>query len=80
MREVFIAHAKHEERDEFPRLFEQYDEEKLRSLAKAVQAAETIAPTRPHPGIESPEANFLLGPAAAIADRVRDLIRGALGK
>jgi hemerythrin superfamily protein len=80
LREDVLAHAKHEERDEFPRLFEQYDDEKLRSLAKAVQAAETIAPTRPHPGVESPEANFLLGPAAGVADRVRDLIRGALGK
>jgi hypothetical protein len=44
----------------------------------AVRAAEAIAPTRPHPGVQSAKANLLLGPPSAIMDRTRDLIRSAL--
>jgi hemerythrin superfamily protein len=80
LREDVLAHAEHEEREEFPRLRDRYDEEELRSLAGALRAAESIAPTRPHPGVESPAANFLLGPPTAVVDKVRDLIRGALGR
>jgi hypothetical protein len=54
--------------------------DKLKSLADAVRAAGTIAPTRPHPGVESPAANFLLGPPTAVVDKARDLIRNALGR
>jgi hemerythrin superfamily protein len=80
LREDVLAHAGHEEREEFPRLRAYYDAEKLKSLAGAVRAAELIAPTRPHPGVESPAANFLLGPPTAVADKVRDLIRNTLGR
>jgi len=80
LREDVLAHAGHEEREEFPRLRARFTEEELRSLARAVRAAERIAPTRPHPGVESPEANFLLGPPTALMDRARDLIRSALGR
>jgi hypothetical protein len=34
-------------------------------------------PTRPHPGAESTTANLITGPATAVADQVRDLIREA---
>jgi hemerythrin superfamily protein len=80
LRDDVIAHAEHEEREEFPLLRTAYDDNRLRQLALAVRAAEAIAPTRPHPGLESPAANLLLGPPAAIMDRARDLIRGALGR
>ena len=78
LREAVLAHAEHEEREEFPRLQAAYDSEQLQTMAKAARAAEAIAPTRPHPGIESPAANLLVGPPAAIMDRARDLIRSAL--
>jgi len=39
-----------------------------------------MAPTHPHPGVESATKNVLLGPAAAIVDRTRDAIRNAMGK
>jgi hypothetical protein len=52
----------------------------LVALGKAVRAAELIAPTRPHPGVESPVANFLLGPPTAVVDKVRDVVRNTLGK
>jgi hemerythrin superfamily protein len=78
LRDDVLAHAEHEERDEFPRLREQYDQDRLHAMAKAVRAAETVAPTRPHPGIESPGAAMLLGPPIALFDRARDLVRDAL--
>ncbi|GGP71873.1 hemerythrin domain-containing protein [Saccharothrix coeruleofusca] len=80
LREDVLAHAEHEEREEFPRLRQEYDGDRLRALAKAVRAAEAVAPTRPHPGVESPAANFLLGPPTALMDRARDLIRSALNR
>src|SRR4051812_38614047 len=80
LRDDVLAHAEHEEREEFPRLRAHCDAEELRSLAGAVRAAESIAPTRPHPGVESPAANFLLGPPTAVVDKVRDLIRNTLGR
>jgi hypothetical protein len=61
-------------------LREQHDEARLRAMASTVRVAEKIAPTRPHPGVESATKNLLLGPPAAIVDRVRDAIRGALGR
>ncbi len=80
LRDDVLAHAEHEEREEFPLLRAAYDADRLRGMAKAVRAAEAIAPTRPHPGVEGPLANALLGPPVAIMDRARDLIRTALGR
>ncbi|MEU7619482.1 hypothetical protein AB0M91_25595 [Micromonospora rifamycinica] len=47
----------------------------MRSLATAVRAAEVTAPTRPHRGTRSATGNLALGPAPAVVDRVRDLLR-----
>jgi hemerythrin superfamily protein len=71
-----IDHAMHEERDEFVTLRSQNDPQKLRRMAGAVRAAEAIAPTRPHPAAgESPVANMVAGPPAALFDRARDAVR-----
>jgi len=78
LRDDVLAHAEHEEREEFPRLRTACSPEQLRGMALAVRAAEAVAPTRPHPGVESAKANLLLGPPTAIMDRARDLIRGVL--
>ncbi|MFL6143709.1 MAG: hemerythrin domain-containing protein [Labedaea sp.] len=80
LRDDVLAHARHEESAEFPLLRQAYDGDRLRNMARAVRAAEAIAPTRPHPGMESQVANVLLGPPVAIMDRARDLIRTALGR
>jgi len=79
LREDVLAHAEHEEREEFPLLRAHRPPERLRAMAATVKVAEAVGPTRPHPGVESAKANLLLGPPAAIMDRARDLIRGALG-
>ncbi|MFI0356026.1 hemerythrin domain-containing protein [Actinomadura sp. 9N407] len=70
-----LTHARAEERYEFERLGDEFDAAQRRAMATALQAAESTAPTHPRPGTESATKNMLVGPAAAIADRVRDMIR-----
>jgi hemerythrin superfamily protein len=74
--EAVTRHADREEAEEFPRLREKVPEEQLRRMAGAMRAAETRAPTRPHPAVgESASANLLAGPPLAVFDRVRDKVR-----
>jgi hemerythrin superfamily protein len=73
-----LAHAENEETEEFPLLEEQLDEAELQKLTVAVQAAERIAPTHPHPGVELGVANFALGPFVSLLDRARDAIGRAV--
>ncbi|MFF8812371.1 hemerythrin domain-containing protein [Streptomyces pactum] len=80
LREAVTAHARAEERYEFPQLRRHLEPAKLARLAKAVKAAEATAPTRPHPGTESAGKNMALGPVAAVMDRTRDAVRRAMGK
>ncbi|HET6732914.1 hemerythrin domain-containing protein [Mycobacterium sp.] len=77
-RDAVIDHADHEENEEFNKLQRKLDSADLGRMAKAVQAAEAIAPTRPHPGVESAKANFAVGPFASMLDRARDLIGAAM--
>ncbi len=78
LRDAVLNHAGQEETEEFPKLQQQLDENDLKRLAVAVRAAENIAPTRPHPGVESAKLNFAVGPFASMLDRVRDAIKQAL--
>jgi hemerythrin superfamily protein len=80
LRDAVLTHARYEERYEFPQLRAKVPAERLRTLATAVRAAEAVAPTRPHPGAESATANLVTGPALAVADRARDLVREAVRK
>jgi hemerythrin superfamily protein len=80
LRDDVLAHAEHEEREEFPLLRRTADEKRLRAMADTVKAAEAVAPTRPHPGVESAAANVVLGPPVAIMDRARDAIRKVMGR
>jgi hemerythrin superfamily protein len=77
LREAVLEHARHEERYEFTQLRQHLPAERLERLAVALEAAESIAPTRPHPGTESAKANLAAGPVLAIVDRVRDAVRRA---
>jgi hypothetical protein len=74
-----LDHAYHEEKFEFPKLERQLDADELKRLTSAVRAAEAIAPTRPHAGVESPLLNFAVGPFASMLDRARDLIQQTVG-
>ena len=77
-RDAVIDHAEHEENEEFNKLQRELDKDDLGRMAKAVQAAQAIAPTRPHPGVESAKMNFAAGPFASMLDRARDLIKQAI--
>jgi hemerythrin superfamily protein len=80
LRVAVLTHARAEERYEFHRLRDELSDAQRRGMATAVKVAGAVAPTHPHPGVESATANLILGPVAAIADRVRDLIRNATAK
>jgi hemerythrin superfamily protein len=79
LRDAVLDHARHEEDEEFPVLQREVDDDDLKRMGSAVRAAEAIAPTRPHPGVESAKLNFAVGPFASMLDRARDLIQQAIG-
>jgi len=76
-RDAVIDHAEHEESEEFTKLERNLKAEDRERMAKAVLAAEAIAPTRPHAGVESAKMNFAAGPFASMLDRARDLLKRA---
>jgi hypothetical protein len=80
LRKDVLAHAKHEEREEFPLLRKAHTPKWLEAMGRTVRAAEAVAPTRPHPGLQGATAHVLLGPPVAIIDRTRDAIRKTLGR
>jgi hypothetical protein len=77
-RDAVVEHAEREELEEFDLLQRELPPEELKRMTSAVRAAEAIAPTRPHPGVESAKLNFAVGPFASIVDRARDVISAAL--
>jgi hemerythrin superfamily protein len=80
LKQAVLDHAQSEEREEFPLLQQNTDEKTLVRMAAAVRAAEAMAPTHPHPGVESMTANLMLGPIASLVDRTRDAVRAVLGR
>ncbi|MGV2914922.1 hemerythrin domain-containing protein [Streptomyces alfalfae] len=80
LRKDVQEHARAEERYEFSHIRRSTDSANLAAMAKAVKAAEAMAPTRPHPGVESGAANMALGPVAALMDRTKDAVRKAMRK
>ncbi|BDE12983.1 MULTISPECIES: hemerythrin domain-containing protein [Mycobacterium] len=79
LRDAVLAHAEHEELEEFTKLQRNLDANEQKRMGTAVKVAEAIAPTRPHAGVESAKLNFAVGPFAAMLDRARDLMHQALG-
>lgn len=71
-----LVHARTEETEEFDRIGDALEPERLEKMRKAVEFAEKVAPTRPHPGVESATSNILAGPFAAMIDRTRDAFSG----
>lgn len=73
-----LKHAHHEETYEFRYLRARVPAVQLRALVPMVKAAEAVAPTHPHPGVESATANTLAGPVLSLFDRTKDLVRSTL--
>lgn len=70
-------HARAEEQELFPILESSLDNEKLEAMTKKLQMAEKMAPTHPHPhSPESAVGNMVVGPFVAMADKVRDALKG----
>ncbi|GGZ05179.1 hemerythrin domain-containing protein [Streptomyces poonensis] len=79
LRQNVLDHAEAEEKYEFAQFSKIADRTKLENMARAVKAAEAVAPTRPHPGADTAVKNLAVGPVAAVIDRTRDAIRKAMG-
>jgi hemerythrin superfamily protein len=77
LRLAVLTHARSEERYEFSRLRGSFGASERAALAAVVKAAEATAPTHPHPGTESATKNLLVGPLAAMTDRIRDILRSS---
>jgi hemerythrin superfamily protein len=68
-----LAHAEHEETEEFPALEAGCTPEQRQTMGKRLLTAEKVAPTRPHPAAAgSPALQWTLGPFASLLDRARD--------
>lgn len=80
LRVAVMEHARAEERYEFNQLVRETSDAERRTMALGVKAAEAIAPTHPHPGVESATMNIVVGTPTAIMDRARDVIRQATSK
>jgi hemerythrin-like domain-containing protein len=73
---ALTAHIAHEEAEEFVLLRQRLSAEELQSMAAQARFAESLAPTRSHPGTEeSAAANLLIGPPPGVFDRIRNTIR-----
>ena len=69
------SHAEAEENEEFPAVQAQCDDEKRHAMGSRLKAAESVAPTRPHPTTAgSTVAQRTVGPIASLIDRTRDAI------
>ena len=81
LKRAVLDHAAAEEREEFPLLADGLGERQLELMARAVRAAEALAPTHPHPSAGSSMAtNLVAGPIAAVVDRTRDAVRSVLDR
>ncbi|MCU1495875.1 MAG: hemerythrin protein [Acidimicrobiaceae bacterium] len=71
-----LAHAIREEQEVFPLLESHTGTEELQELGRRYEKALAAAPTHPHPHApDSPPGNIVLGPVAALVDRVRDAMK-----
>ena len=72
-------HVDDEESDQFPKLRKHVSAAALKDLGSKVEAAKTIAPTRPHPGSPNSELfHMTLGPGVGMVDRLRDALSGRI--
>lgn len=82
LRAAVVMHAVHEEQYEFRYLKQKTIAEGKKGqaamMATMLKASEAIAPTHPHPSVNSATANNLAGPMVSMFDRTRDLVRKAL--
>lgn len=76
LRMAVLDHAENEEREEFAQLRRDMSDRELERMVRTVRLSESVAPTRPHPGVETRGVNLVAGPFASMVDRARDAIVG----
>jgi hypothetical protein len=77
LREAVLRHAKAEESGAFIMLRQSEDANARTKLGAQYESAKASAPTHPHPhSPDTPPGNRIVGPVAALADKVRDAIKG----
>lgn len=73
-------HVEEEENEILPGLQQRLDAQLLEDMGNELADAKGRAPTRPHPKApDTPPANKVTGPAAALVDRIRDRIQDRPG-
>lgn len=78
LRQAVLMHANHEEREVFPALQQNTSVTDLDQLGERYEKALKAAPTHPHPHApDTPPGNTVMGPIAALMDRMRDAMRAA---
>jgi hypothetical protein len=77
LRQAVMLHAHHEEAYEF-RYLKQKANGEAPAMTAMLRAAEAVAPTHPHPSVNSATANNLAGPMVSLFDRTRDMVKKAL--
>ncbi|MGH9082705.1 MAG: hemerythrin domain-containing protein [Acidimicrobiales bacterium] len=78
LRSAVLAHARAEESTALPLLADHLPSERLVEMGERYQRAKRGAPTHPHPHApDSPPGNLVLGPVAALVDRIRDAASAA---
>jgi len=76
LRDAVLEHATAEEETVFPELASAVDADELAHLGKLYEKAKASAPTRPHPHApDTAPGKVIVGPVAAVVDRIRDAIR-----
>ncbi|MGH8995313.1 MAG: hemerythrin domain-containing protein [Acidimicrobiales bacterium] len=76
LRAAVLEHAKSEQSEVFPLLAKAPSELQV-ELGQRYQAAKRAAPNHPHPHApDTPPGNKIVGPIAALIDRVRDAANG----
>lgn len=76
---VVVDHVSDEEHDQFPKLRMTVPAQRLVDLRAAVQRAEELAPTRPHPSAPNSELfHKVVGPGVGMVDRLRDALTGRM--
>lgn len=77
LEEVLRDHIDDEESDQFPELRARIPHEELVTMARRVEKAKKVAPTRPHPAAPNTELfHKTVGPGAGMVDRLRDKLLG----
>lgn len=73
LEQAVLEHAQREEKEAFPLLVNRLTSEDLVKMGERYIKAKNASPTHPHPHApDTPPGNRVMGPVAALVDRIRD--------